>query len=45
MSKFSKVGEREKAPPKLYFYKYSKDEELCVASAIDEYLKRGGKWR
>ena len=30
---------RGKAPPKLYFYKYPKDQELCVVSALDEYLK------
>ena len=29
-----------RAPPKLYFYKYPKDQELCVVSALNEYLKR-----
>ena len=28
------------APPKLYFCKYPKDQEMCVVSALIEYLKR-----
>ena len=36
-----KVGER----PKLYFYKYLKDQILCVVSALNEYLKRTETWR
>ena len=34
-----------KASPKLYFYKYPKDQELCVVSALNEYLKRTDTWR
>ena len=35
-----KSWRKEKAPPKLYLYKYPKDQELCVVSALNEYLKR-----
>ena len=31
---------KDKAPPILYFCKYLRDQELCVVSALDEYLKR-----
>ena len=34
-----------KAPTKLYFYKYPKDQELCVVSTLNEYLKRTKTWR
>ena len=37
--KFQKSWRNSKTPPKLYFYKYVKDQELCVVSAINEYLK------
>ena len=30
---------------KIYFYKCSKDQELCVVSALDENLKRTKTWR
>ena len=31
---------RGKAATKLYFYKFSKDQELSLVSALDEHLKR-----
>ena len=37
--KLHKKWRKGKAPPKLYFYKYLKDQELCVVSAFNEYLK------
>ena len=38
--KLHKSRRKGKTPPKLYFYNYSKDQHLCVASALNEYLKR-----
>ena len=43
--KLRKSWRKGKAPPKLYFYKYPKDQELCVVSALNEYLKRTETWR
>ena len=43
--KLHKSWWKGKAPPKLYFCKYQKDQELCVVSALDEYLKRTKMWR
>ena len=43
--KLHKSWRKGKAPPKLYFYKYPKDQELCVVSALNEYLKRTETWR
>ena len=43
--KLRKSWRKGKAPPKLYFYKYPKDHELCVVSALNEYLKRTETWR
>ena len=43
--KLYKICRKGKAPPKLYFYKYPKDQELCVVSALNEYLKRTETWR
>ena len=43
--KLHKGWRKSKAPPKLYFYKYTKDQELCVVSALNEYLKRTETWR
>ena len=38
--KLNKSLRNGKAPPTLYFYKYSKDQELWVVCGIDEHLKR-----
>ena len=38
--KLHRCWRRNKAPTKLHFCKYSKDQELCVLSALDEFLKR-----
>ena len=43
--KLHKSWRKGKAPPKLYFYKYPKDQELCVVSALNEYLMRTEIWR
>ena len=43
--KLHKRWRKGKAPSKLYFYKYPKDQELCVMSALNEYLKRTETWR
>ena len=46
LHKLPKTWRKCKTPPKLYFYKYLKDQELCVVSALNKYLKRtkhGGK--
>ena len=43
--KLNKSWRKGKAPPKFYFYKYPKDQELCVVSAFNEYLKRTEAWR
>ena len=43
--KLHKRWRKGKAPSKLYFYKYPKDEELCVVSALNAYLKRTESWR
>ena len=43
--KLHKSWRKGKAPPKLYFYKYPKDQELCVVSAVNEHLKRTETWR
>ena len=37
--KLHKSWRKSKLPPKLYFYKYPEDHELCVVSALNEYLK------
>ena len=42
--KLHKRWRKGKAPSKLYFYKYPKDQELCVMSALNEYLKRTETW-
>ena len=42
--KLRKSWRNSKAPPKLYFYKYPKDQELCVLSALNEYMKRTETW-
>ena len=43
--KLHKSWRKSKALPKLYFYTYPKDQELCVVSALNEYLKRTETWR
>ena len=43
--KLHKSWRKSKAPPKLYFYKYPKDQELCVVSALNDHLKRTETWR
>ena len=43
--KLHKSWRKGKAPPKLYFHKYPKDQELCLVSALNEYLKRTETWR
>ena len=43
--KLHKRWRKGKAPSKLYFYKYPKDQELCVVSAVNAYLKRTESWR
>ena len=43
--KLHKSWKKGEAPPKLYFYKFLKDQELCVVSALNEYLKRTETWR
>ena len=43
--KLHKSWRKGKAPPKLSFYKYPKDQELYVLSALNEYLKRTKTWR
>ena len=43
--KLHKSWRKGKAPPKLYFYKYPKDQELCVVSALNDHLKRTETWR
>ena len=43
--KLHKSWRKGKAPPKLYFHKYPKDQELCVVSALNEHLKRTETWR
>ena len=43
--KLHKSWRKVKAPPKLYFYKYPKDQKLCVVSALNEYLKGTKTWR
>lgn len=42
-NKFHKRWRNDKAPLKLHFYMYSKDRELYVVSALNEYLKRTKK--
>ena len=37
--KLHKSSGKGKAPPKLNFHKYPKDQEQCVVSALNEYLK------
>ena len=43
--KLHKSCRKGKAPSTLYFYKYPKDQELCVVSALNEYLKCTETWR
>ena len=43
--KLHKSWRKGKAPPKLCFYKYAKDQIFCVVSALNEYLTRTGTWR
>ena len=43
--KLHKSWRKGKAPPKLYLFRYPKDQELCVVSALNEYLKCTEKWR
>ena len=43
--KLHKSWRKGKAPPKLYFYKRPKDQELFAASALNECLKRTKTWR
>ena len=38
--KLHKSWRKDKAPPKLCFYKYAKDQIFCVVSALNEYLTR-----
>ena len=45
LHKLNKSRGKGKELLKLYFYKYSKDQELCVVSALDENLKRTKTWR
>ena len=40
--KLHKRWRKTKPPPKLYLYKYSKNQQMCVVS--DEYLKRTETW-
>ena len=43
--KLHKSWRKGKAPPKVYFFKYPKGQELCVVPAFNEYLKRTEAWR
>ena len=43
--KLHKSWRKGKAPPKLYFHKYPDDQELCIVSGLNEYLKRTITWR
>ena len=43
--KLHKSWRKGKAPPKLYFYKRPKDQELFAVSALNECLKRTKTWR
>ena len=43
--KLHKIWRKGKAPPTLYFYKYPKDQELCVMSVLNEYLQRTETWK
>ena len=43
--KLHKSWRKGKAPPKLHFYKYPKDQELCAVSALNDHLKRTETWR
>ena len=43
--KLHKSWRKGKAPPKLYFYKYKKDQKLCLVSVLNEYLKHTEAWR
>ena len=44
--KLYKSCRKGEVPPKLYFNKYWKDQELCSAvSVLDEHLKRTKTWR
>ena len=42
--KLHKSSRKGKAPPKLYFHNYPKDQESCEMSALNEYLKRTETW-
>ena len=43
--KLHKSWKKGKASSKQYFYKYPKDQELCVGSALNEYLNCTETWR
>ena len=43
--KLHKSWRKSKAPSNLYLYRYWKDQELCVVSVLDEYLKHTKTWR
>ena len=43
--KLHKSWRKGKAPPRLYFHEYPKDQELCVVSALNMYLKRTRTWK
>ena len=43
--KLHKSWRKGKAPPKLYFYNYKKDQKLCLVSVLNEYLKHTEAWR
>ena len=44
-SSLFKSWRKDKATPKLCFYRYPKDQELCAVSTWNEYLKRTETWR
>ena len=44
LHKLHKTLRKDKASPKFCFYKYLKDQELCVASASNKYRKRRKTW-
>ena len=43
--KLHKGWKKGKAPPNLVFCKYEQDRDMCVISALDEYLRRTEPWR
>lgn len=44
-NKWHKSWRKGKPPPKLYFCKYRKDQQLCVFSILIKYLKCTEIWR